>query len=280
LPPVIDQNQAGNIVEIYLKNSGKTRRTYHLQPIFRTVGATKIIDFVQEITRNNFPLKTEDFLWLLSQRITSQFNRSLEPAYDTVKKNFERRNLPSDKKQIESLLRQSNPIALTEPLINVLGRKLKKNSADYGQDIESNYFAGNIKLHFYPHVYNTKIQIKIEKLEQILDQHLGAFAQGINNQRTAENYFRSICSYYTTQHIPDEIINRILPMAAMDPDLPLERQRFMIPLLQLTADLTVLKYGLLDDPEKMPDLDGVKKQYLFYVGEELDLSKLKINVQT
>ena len=69
-------------------------------------------------------------------------------------------------------------------------------------------------------------------------------------------------------------------MAAMDPDLPLERQRFMIPLLQLTADLTVLKYGLLDDPEKMPDLDGVKKQYLFYVGEELDLSKLKINVQT
>lgn len=283
LPPVIDQNQAGNIVEIYFKNSGKTRKTYHLQPIFEKFGtfeATKIKDFVQEITRNNFPIKAEDFLWLLSQRITAQFNRGLESAYDVVRKNFERRNLPSDKKQIESLLRQSNPIALTEPLINVLGRKIKKTSADYEQDIESNYFAGNVKLHFYPHVYNTRIQIRIEKLEQILDQHLGAFAQGINNKRTAENYFRSICSYYTTKHIPDEVINIVLPMATMDPDRPLGRQKFMVPILQLTAELTVLKYGLLDDPEKMPDLDSVKKRYLFFVGEELDLSKLKINVQT
>lgn len=273
LPPKIAPAKEGvELVKKYLHNSGRTERAYHLSSLFKK---QSIDEYVAVMVRGSKEMPLADFIWLWYHRIIDTFNISAGGAYSHVQRQLERHYLPVTSGKIRDVLLQSRPIIFAEVKVGQKGGGQKGRHC-FPEEAEKRYFSGNVKLHLNLECRTSTVRFSKSALDDRLDHYLQPIFNKQGTRKGARELFLSHCSMFTSQEIPSEVIEKALTIAAANPDKEPEKQRgFILDVLELTAGIAVLRYGLCDNPANRPDGERLRKLFRFYDGGELDTSKFK-----
>ena len=106
-----------------------------------------------------------------------------------------------------------------------------------------------------------------------IKKNYGSLQTNLVPHRFAEPLFRAAVSYYSSQPPQPEDVQQLLAVFQDQRPLHLHQISFL-------AQLLVAKRGLFDSTKRLPNIVYVKKMYRFFAGEELDMSRLRIQLQT
>ncbi len=274
--PTFGLRRLKKLVGTYLDYSGKTEDDSHLRDAFTGKGRE---DIVQSVATP--PVSIDGFLQGFYGRIQGVFDLKEKTAYKRVHDFFGRVGLLIGEKQAQSLLAGTRPIFLTgmdeeEEIVTVL--RFSSDAIDhalyarYGNLVETVPLGYVLTDESVDSVFPHGEKPSLEEMSR----HFDHAKPGRQRAPTyAENIVRAFCSYYTEQSIPPQVVEDILQGIGRQ-DVP-RSQRFYEPeMLRLAAELTILKYGLIDSTERIPDLDDVRSRYTARTGNELDMADFVI----
>jgi len=245
----------------YMRNSGRSNldSSMNLRKALKGTSVKELADQLvkRQNVRDGVRVKKKEMgmvhlgtaLNTLYDLVDAHFNFDTEKAYAAVQELYSDAGIMIGDERIKPILFKSAPVYIP-----------KKEILDTEE--EDVY---NVSLHG-----DTKksMMFSIDSIIGVVDGRLGDISSGEIKGDRAATLFRDVCSYYTSNNVPQSVIETGLGAIAENSS-DYTDELLSVPAVRLVAELAVLKYGWVDNESRVPSIKRVKDEYRNLTDEEL-----------